>query len=213
LKEKKDFDILRLINLKILGLCGSPRAKATEYVLREALRMLEEEGFETEFFTVRGKKIGFCIHCDHCLKKGGCIIQDDMQKLYPKLEEADGIIISSPVYNGGVSAQTKAVMDRTRALLAADPDVLRGKPGAAVAVGGDRIGGQELAIQQIITFYVLNGVLTVSGGFFGANIGAAFWSKDTMDGIMGDEEGFRSLRKTVKRLSSFLKNREAYAKK
>jgi multimeric flavodoxin WrbA len=182
-------------------------------VLREALRMLEAEGFETEFFTVRGNRIGFCIHCDHCLKKGGCIIQDDMQKLYPKFQEMDGVIIASPVYNGGVSAQIKAVMDRTRALLAADPDVLRGKPGAAVAVGGDRIGGQELAIQQIITFYVLNGVLTVSGGFFGANIGAALWSKDTMDGIMGDEEGFRSLRKTIRRLSSFLKNRDSHTKK
>ena len=192
----------------ILGLCGSPRAKTTEYVLRKALEMLEERGFETEFYTVRGKDLGFCIHCDHCLKGKGCILQDDMQGLYPLMEEAEGFIIATPVYNGGVSAQTKAVMDRTRALLAADPEVFRGKAGVAIAIGGDRSGGQELAIQQIITFYILNGVLTLSGGFFGANIGAAFWSQDTMEGIVADEEGFRGLRKTIKRFSEFLKGEE-----
>ena len=192
----------------ILGLCGSPRSKTTEYALRKALEMLEEGGFETEFYTVRGKDLGFCVHCDHCLKGKGCILQDDMQGLYPLLEEAEGFIIATPVYNGGVSAQTKAVMDRTRALLAADPEAFRGKAGVAIAIGGDRSGGQEMAIQQIITFYTLNGVLTLSGGFFGANIGAAFWSRDTMEGIVADEEGFRGLRKTIKRFSEFLKGEE-----
>ncbi len=51
----------------ILGLCGSPRAKATEYALREALRMLEERGLETVYWGVRGKRLSFCTHCDHCL--------------------------------------------------------------------------------------------------------------------------------------------------
>ena len=188
----------------ILGLCGSPRAKATEHVLRKALEMLEERGFETEFYTVRGKDLGFCIHCDHCLEGAGCILQDDMQELYPLMVEAEGFVIATPVYNGGVSAQVKAVMDRTRALLAADPEAFRGKAGIAIAIGGDRSGGQELALQQIITFYTLNGVLTLSGGFFGANIGAAFWSQDTMEGIVADEEGFRGLRKTLRRFSEFL---------
>ena len=191
----------------ILGVCGSPRAKTTEYVLREALRMLGERGFETEFFTVRGKEIGYCTHCDYCLQKKGCVIQDDVQGLYPLLKEAEGFVFASPVYNGGVSAQLKAVMDRTRALLAADPSVFRGKVGMAIAIGGDRSGGQELAIQQIMTFYTLNGVLTLSGGSFGANIGASFWSRDTMEGVKDDEEGFRSLRKTVKRFSEFIKER------
>jgi multimeric flavodoxin WrbA len=195
--------------LMILGLCGSPRARTTEYVLRKALEMLEERGFETEFYTVRGKNLGFCIHCDHCLKGAGCILQDDMQELYRLFEEAEAFIFASPVYNGGVSAQTKAAMDRTRALLAADPKAFRGKAGIAIAIGGDRSGGQELAIQQIITFYTLNGVLTLSGGFFGANIGAAFWSQDTMEGIVADEEGFRGLKKTIKRFSEFLNDKSS----
>lgn len=192
----------------ILGISGSPRKKATEFVLSEALRMLEEKGFQTKFFTVRGKQISPCQHCDHCLRHKECRIKDDMQELYELLRTARGIIIATPVYNGGVSAQIKAVMDRCRALVAADYDFFRGKVGMAIAVGGDRVGGQELAIMQIITFYILNGIIPVSGGSFGANLGATFWSKDTLEGVKEDEEGFRSLRKTVKRFAEMLKKLE-----
>lgn len=193
----------------ILGFCGSPRSGATEYVIKEALRMIEMKGYKTEFYTVKNKEIGFCIHCDYCLQKRGCILNDDMGLLYELLKEAEGIIIGSPVYNGGITAQTKTVLDRTRALVAANPKVFEGKKGIAVAIGGDRIGGQELAIQQIITFYILNGIIPLSGGFFGANIGATFWSKDTLDGVKEDEEGFRTLRKTIKRFIEYIQVKEA----
>lgn len=197
----------------ILGICGSPRKMATEHVLGEALKMIEEKGFQTSLFSVRGKSISPCKHCDYCLKNKECVVNDDMSQLYPLLTKADGYVIATPVYNGGLSAQTKAVIDRTRATLAANPKALRGKPGVAIAVGGDRMGGQELAIQQIHTFYILNGMIPISGGFFGANLGATFWSKDTLEGVKEDAEGFRSLRKTVKKFteaieaSSELKNR------
>ena len=196
----------------IVGLCGSPRKGATEHVLREALNMLETMGFNSVFFTVRGKKLGFCTHCDHCLKHKECIIQDDMKIVYSLLREAEGIIIATPVYNGGVSAQTKAVMDRCRALLAANPKVFKYKIGMAIAVGGDRIGGQELTIQQIHTFYILNGVIPVSGGPFGANLGANLWSKDTLEGVKEDKEGFRSLKKTMKKFAESIKNRNQQQK-
>jgi multimeric flavodoxin WrbA len=197
----------------IVGICGSPRKGATEHVLREALSMLETAGFNSVFFTVRGKNLGFCTHCDHCLEHKECILKDDMYTVYGLLREAEGIIIATPVYNGGVSAQTKAVMDRCRALLAADPDVLKQKIGMAIAVGGDRIGGQELAIQQIHTFYILNGVIPVSGGPFGANLGATFWSKDTLEGVKEDKEGFRSLKKTVKRFAEAMNKTKIEAQK
>jgi multimeric flavodoxin WrbA len=90
-------------------------------------------------------------------------------------------------------------MDRCRALLAADRKIFRYKVGMAIAVGGDRIGGQELAITQIMTFYILNEMIPVSGGSFGANLGSTFWSKDTLEGIKKDDEGFRTLKKTLKR--------------
>jgi multimeric flavodoxin WrbA len=188
----------------ILGICGSPREQATEYVLKEALKMLDDKGLETKFWTVRGNWIDFCAHCDYCLKNKECVVQDDMQELYVSLTEAKGIIFASPVYNGGVSAQIKTLMDRTRALVAADKNVFKGKVGMGIAVVGDRNGGQEFALMQIHTFYIINGMIPVGGGFFGANLGATFWSKDTLDGVKSDEEGFRSLKKTIKRFAAAL---------
>lgn len=188
----------------ILGICGSPRKKATDYVLREALRIVEEAGHRTEFFSVSGKSISPCQHCDYCLSNKECKVKDDMYQLYPLLKDAQGIVIATPVYMGGISAQTKIMMDRCRALLAADRGVFRHKVGMAIAVGGDRAGGQELAIQQILTFYILNEIIPLSGGSFGANLGATFWSKDTVEDVKKDEEGFRSLRKTVKRFEQFI---------
>jgi len=188
----------------VVGICGSPRQQASEHVLKEALKMLEEKGFESRFFTVRGKSISFCIHCDHCLEHKECVFKDDMQEVYALLKEAKGIVFATPVYNGGVSAQTKAVMDRCRAAVAGDHNFFKHKVGIGIALGGDRVGGQEAALQQIHTFYVLNGMIPVSGGFFGANLGATFWTKDTGEGVKQDKEGFRSLRKTVKKFAAFL---------
>jgi hypothetical protein len=54
----------------------------------------------------------------------------------------------------------------------------------------------------------LNGLIPVSGGPFGANLGATFWSKDTLKDVKQDEEGFKSLRKTVKRFAEFMKQNE-----
>jgi multimeric flavodoxin WrbA len=179
---------------------------ATEHVLGDALKMLGELDFSTQLFTVRGKDIKPCRHCDYCLKNGKCVVEDDMYELYPLFKEAEGFVIATPVYNGSLSAQTKIIIDRTRATLAADPKALLGKPGMAIAVGGDRMGGQEQAISQIHTFYILNGMIPVSGGFFGANLGATFWSKDTLEGVKEDAEGFRSLRKTVKKFAQAIKD-------
>src|SRR4030042_1050605 len=189
----------------VVGMCGSPGEQATEHVLKEALRMLGELGFETRFFTVKGKHIGFCTHCDFCLEHKECVFKDDMQEVYALLKEADGLVFATPVYNGGVSAQIKAVMDRCRAAVAGDRNFFRYKVGMGIALGGDRVGGQEAALTQIFTFFVLNGVVPVSGGFFGANLGATFWTKDTLEGVKRDDEGFGSLRKTVKKFGVFLK--------
>nr|WP_319373638.1 flavodoxin family protein [uncultured Methanobacterium sp.] len=188
----------------ILGISGSPRKQATEYVLSEALNTMEEKGYETKLFTVRGKDISPCRNCDYCLRKKECIVKDDMYQLYPLFKDVEGIIMATPIYNGGVSAQIKAVMDRTRAAAAVDINFLKHKVGMAIAVGGDRVGGQELAIQQIMTFYILNGTIPVSGGPFGSNLGANFWSQDTLKGVKEDEEGFRSLKKTLNRFQEFL---------
>jgi multimeric flavodoxin WrbA len=194
----------------IIGICGSPRKQATEYVLEQALAMLQEKGLETKLWSVHGKWVDYCAHCDYCLKNKECVVQDDVQELYALLTGAQGIIFASPVYNGGVSAQTKAVMDRMRAVLAADKNFFKGKIGMGIVTGGDRNGGQEFALMQIHNFFIINGMIPVGGGFFGANLGATFWSKDTLEGVKLDEEGFRSLKKTTKRFAEYV---DIYTKK
>jgi multimeric flavodoxin WrbA len=80
--------------------------------------------------------------------------------------------------------------------------VFKDKYGMALAVGGDRNGGQEIAIRSILDFYQQNYVISVSGGAFGANLGASLWSRDKgKEGVQNDEEGLRSIRKVIKRLA------------
>lgn len=188
--------------VKLFGVSGSPRSAATDWIIKEALRYAEERwNAETRYFSVRGKKLNFCIHCDHCIKEGSCVHDDAMQEVYSGFEWADAVLIGTPVYQGTLSGQSKVVLDRMRAFAASNPQALREKVGAAVADGGDRIGGQELAIRAITDFYVINEMIHVGGGAFGANLGATFWSKDKgAAGVEEDKEGLKSLYKTVNRL-------------
>ena len=191
-------------SIKILGISGSPRNMATDFMVLEALKIAKEEhAAETDYFSAKGKELAFCVHCDFCIRtKEGCVHKDDISaELYDKMVWADAWIMGTPVYQGTVSAQTKTIMDRCRAIVARDPKVFLNKVGMGIADGGDRIGGQEPAIQTILNFYVINEMIPVGGGSFGANLGGTFWSKDKgAEGISGDAEGMRSLRKTLKRL-------------
>ena len=194
--------------IKILGISGSPRkGGSTEFAVNEALRYAREKyNAETDYFSAHRKTINFCIHCDFCVRKkeGTCIHKDDdiSQELYPKLIWADAWIIGSPVYQGNVSAQTKAILDRCRALVAKDIHIFANKVGGAIASGGDRTGGQEPTIKTIIDFYIINLMLPVGGGSFGANLGGTIWSKDLKaEGTKEDEEGLKSIHKMVKRLA------------
>lgn len=195
-------------NNLLLGICGSPRSQGTEFAVKYALDYAGEKfGFNTEFWTVRAKELKFCIHCDYCIReKKGCIHKDDVVDLYPKLEQADFLLFGTPVFQGNLSAQIKTIMDRCRALVAKNPTVFKNKIGMALSVGGDRSGGQEIAIRSILDFYQQNHVISVSGGAFGANLGAALWSRDQgKEGIENDEEGLRAIRKVIKRMAEFIK--------
>jgi multimeric flavodoxin WrbA len=190
--------------IKILGISGSPRNMATDFLVQEALQITKQKyGAETDYFSSKGKKLNFCIHCDFCVRtKEGCVHKDDISaELYDKMIWADAWIIGTPVYQGTVSAQTKTIMDRCRAIVARDQKIFLNKVGMGIADGGDRIGGQEPAIQTILNFYVINEMIPIGGGSFGANLGGTFWSKDNgAEGVSEDLEGMKSLRKTLKKL-------------
>ncbi|MHA1254346.1 MAG: flavodoxin family protein [Promethearchaeota archaeon] len=192
----------------LLGICGSPRKQGTDYAVKYALNYAAEKfNFETEFWTVRAKTIKFCVHCDFCIReKKGCMHVDNMTELYPIIEKAKFLLFGTPVFQGNLSGQLKTIMDRCRALVAMNPKVFTGKIGIALAVGGDRSGGQEIAIRSILDFYQQNHIISVSGGAFGANLGASLWSNDKgKTGIEQDEEGLRTIRKVIKRLAEFKK--------
>ena len=188
--------------MKVFGICASPRKSTTEYVLKEALKRLN---CETVMFTCHNKDLKPCLHCDYCLENKKCIIQDDMAEVYENLQNSDGIILATPVQSGSVSANMSIIMDRTRALEAIDYNLLRGKIGMSIAVGGDRTGGQDFAHLKNITYFMIHGIIPVSGGPFGSNLGASFWSNDSLDDIKNDGYGMESLDRTLVEFENFLK--------
>ena len=190
--------------MKIFGICASPRNNTTEYVLKNALAKLESHNFETEMFTCMGKEIKPCMHCDYCLENKKCIIDDDMSSVYEGLQGADGIILATPIQSGGISSNLASIMDRTRALEAVDYNLLRGKIGMSIAVGGDRTGGQDFAHLKNITYFMIHGIIPVSGGPFGSNLGASFWSNDSIEDIKEDSYGMSSLDRTLHEFENFL---------
>ncbi len=100
---------------KVLILSGSPRRGGNSDTLCDQfLKGAQEAGNEVEKIFVAGKKIGYCNACYYCKKhEGKCSIQDDMTEVLQKMLDADVLVLSSPVYFYSISAQLKAVIDRT----------------------------------------------------------------------------------------------------
>jgi multimeric flavodoxin WrbA len=125
---------------KILVLLGSPRRKGNSAILAEQIAKGAKAGkAKVETIFLHEKSIAPCKACMACQKKGskGCAIRDDMQEIYPKLLEADGWVIASPVYWFNMSAQTKLFMDRCFGLPAYQKDPFRGKRIAIAMTYGD----------------------------------------------------------------------------
>jgi multimeric flavodoxin WrbA len=148
-------------NMRLLGIACSPRKGGnTEILLKEALKPVVEAGWQTDLFCLSEKKVAPCDACGACHKTGACAINDDMQELYKLMDKADAIIFVSPVYFGNVSAQAKAIMDRTYALFwrRALKDKVVG-----VLVVTRRIGAVQ-ARSLIYEFCVAHGMIIAAGG-------------------------------------------------
>ncbi len=133
--------------MKVLGIAGSPRRGGnTDLLLAEVLRGAASKGAEVKTIVLNSLKYVACQHCDTCLKTGECRIEDDMQMVYRELEEADRIVLASPIQFAGVTGQMKSMIDRLQALwarkyvLKVPPlDKSRQRKGFFVAVGGRKI--------------------------------------------------------------------------
>lgn len=100
---------------KVLILSGSPRKGGNSDLLCDAfLRGAQEAGHQVEKIFLRDKKVAPCNACYYCTKSGGeCAIQDDMGEILDKMQDADVIVMASPVYFYSIDAQMKAVIDRS----------------------------------------------------------------------------------------------------
>jgi len=187
--------------LKILGISGSPRRGSTEYAVQEALRAAAElPGITTEFLTLRGKEIKPCHHCNFCLRnKALCPIKDDMVTLYDLIMDADAYIIGSPVYTMSISGQLQSFLNRWRPLHHVRKGILRNRPAGAIAVGGARHGGQELALSTLIHYFLARGMVPV-GAEIGHYSGGSIWSKDKLDGAARDTVGLETVRSLGRRV-------------
>jgi multimeric flavodoxin WrbA len=103
--------------MKVLGIYGSPRKGGnSDRLLDEALRGAKDFGAEVRSVYCRDLKISGCLECGGCDKTGKCVVKDDMEMVYPILEEADAVILSSPMFFYAITAQAKALIDRAQAL-------------------------------------------------------------------------------------------------
>ena len=122
----------------VLILKGSPREKGNSSVLADQVRAgAEGAGAKVESVYLHGLDIQPCDGCFFCEGSGVCVVEDDMQSLYPKLRQADAIVIASPVYWFTYSAQVKLCVDRWLALETSDGNELRGKQIGIILTYGD----------------------------------------------------------------------------
>jgi len=99
--------------MKIIGVVASPRKEGnTAWTVNKILEGAKEQGAETQTWYFSDLDIKPCKGCLGCVQSDQCVINDDMQKLYHELRQADALVLGSPVYMGQMSAQAKIFTDR-----------------------------------------------------------------------------------------------------
>jgi multimeric flavodoxin WrbA len=165
--------------MKVLGIVGSPRQGGnTEILVEEALAAAREAGAKTEIVLLADKQIAPCDACRSCVKTGACKINDDMQPIYKQMEAADALLLGSPVYFGYVTAQMKALIDRTYLFLR--DFNLRGKVAAPILALRKVGAGQTRS--QLYAYIVYQGMIPIRG--------AAGYGRQKGDVRTGEGSGF-----------------------
>ena len=122
--------------MKILGINSSPRRKhsRTLKLVEAVLEGAQQHGADIELVDICALDIRYCLGCGVCYAEGKCVREDDLPDLLDTMVRADGIVLGSPVYMYGVTAQLKAVIDRLADAVYCQ--MLTGKYGCAVATAG-----------------------------------------------------------------------------
>jgi multimeric flavodoxin WrbA len=148
--------------MKVIGISGSPRPNGnTEILLQKSLEPCVEKNWRVIEFYLSKQKVLPCDGCDKYIDSSECIIDDDMKILYKEFRNFDALIVASPTYYRNVSAQLKAVIDRTYALTKSQS--LKGKLGGAITVGRGESGGQSFTLSIIHNFFLSSGMICIPG--------------------------------------------------
>ena len=148
--------------MKVLLLNGSPHAKGSTYTaLHEMETVFHRQGIETELIQVGHLPVRGCIACGGCQKAGKCVFDDIVNTLAPKFQEADGLVVGSPVYYASANGTLVSVLQRLFYSTGFDKTM---KVGAAVASA--RRGGLTATFDELNKFFTISGMPVASGQYW-----------------------------------------------
>ena len=183
--------------MKVLLINGSPHKKRCVYTaLTEVANSLEEAGIETEVAWIGNDPIRGCQACNECSKDGAsrCIYDDVVNDLLDKAEQADGLIVGSPVYYAGANGALRCVLDR---MFYAGSSVMAFKPAAAIASA--RRAGTVNAIDQINKYFQINQMPVVASTYWPMVHG------NSAEDVAQDKEGLQTMRALGRNMAWMLK--------
>ena len=170
--------------MKVLMLNGSPRKDGnTEIALKEMEKIFLQYGIQTETVQVGNKDIRGCIACGSCKKTGKCVFDDLVNETAKKFEEAEGLVVASPVYYASANATLIAFLQR---LFYSTPFSKRMKVGASVAAA--RRGGLTATYDELNKFFGISGMPIASGQYWNGIHGTA------QGEALEDKEGLQMMR-------------------
>ena len=190
--------------MKVLMLNGSPRTKGNTFIaLEEMKKVFEVEGVEAEIVQVGNKDVRGCIACRRCVEFGKCVFDDVVNELAPKFEEADGLVVSSPVYYASANATLIAVLDRLFYISRFDKTM---KVGASVV--SCRRGGASATFDELNKYFTISGMPVVSSQYWNSIHG------NNAQEANQDEEGKQTMRVLARNMTFLMKSialgKEAY---
>ncbi len=182
--------------MKVLLINGSPNAKGCTYTaLSEVEKTLNGQGIKTEILHVGNKDIRGCIGCRKCKTEGKCVFDDLVNEAAPKFEQADGIVLGSPVYFASANGTLVSFADRLFYSVTFDKSM---KVGAAVVSA--RRGGCSATFDEINKYFTISGMPIASSQYWNSVHGY------TPDDVRKDEEGLQVMRTLGKNMAFLIKS-------
>lgn len=182
--------------MKVLILNGSPKANGnTAVAIKEMENVFAGEGIEFETIVVGNKEIRGCISCGKCGELGKCVFDDVVNEIAPKFEEADGLVVASPVYYASANATLVALLQRLFYSSHFDKTM---KVGASVVCA--RRGGCSATFDELNKFFTISGMPVASSQYWNSIHGGAPGEAE------GDAEGKRTMRVLAKNMAFLMKS-------